>query len=89
LTYLDYAETRVCFYIHRRIDPKTWTIKYISKDIISLEITGPDPHNKIRIFNIYNEVGTTTVADLAEAISKLDTHEGLLVLGDFNLHYPL
>ena len=39
LTYLDNTETRVCFYIHKRIDPSTWSVSYVSKDIISLKLT--------------------------------------------------
>jgi endonuclease/exonuclease/phosphatase family metal-dependent hydrolase len=34
-------------------------------------------------------VATNTLQDLGEAISKLDSHDGLLMLGDFNLHHPL
>ena len=64
-------------------------MQYISKDITSLEITNPLSHNKIHIFNVYNEAGTGAISDLREAIAKLDSHEELLVLGDFNLHHPL
>jgi ribonuclease HI len=34
-------------------------------------------------------VATNTLHDLGEAISKLESYDGLLVLGDFNLHHPL
>jgi hypothetical protein len=54
LTYLDDAATRVCFYINTRIDPSTWSVQHITRDITSLEITNPSSHNKIRIFNVYN-----------------------------------
>lgn len=64
-------------------------MQHITKDITSLEITNPNLRNKLRIFNVYNEVGTSTISDLGEAIAKLDSYEGLLVLGDFNLHHPL
>jgi ribonuclease HI len=89
LIYFSHAETRVCLYIHKRIDPSTWSVQHISKDITLLELTNRNSDNKIRIFNVYNETGTTTMSDLDEAITKLDSHEGLLVLGDFNLHHPL
>ncbi len=89
LIYLDNAGTRVCFYIHKRIDPRTWSVQHITKDIAFLEITNPSLRNKLCIFNVYNEGGTSTVSDLGEAIAKLDSHEELLVLGDFNLHHPL
>jgi ribonuclease HI len=89
LTYLDNATTRVCFYINTRIDPSTWSVSHITSDITSLEIINPNSHSKIRIFNVYNEAGTSAISDLEEAIAKLDPQEELLVLGDFNLHHPL
>jgi ribonuclease HI len=89
LTYLDDAATRVCFYINTRIDPSTWSVQHITRDITSLELTSPNSHNKIRIFNVYNEAGTGAIPDLGEAIAKLDSDEELLILGDFNLHHPL
>ena len=89
LTYLDDATTRVCFYINKRIDPSTWRASYITKDIIALEITNPTLYNKLCIINVYNEVVTNTLSDLGEAIGRIDHHDELLVLGDFNLHHPL
>ena len=88
LIYLDDAATRVCFYINTRIDPSTWSVQHITRDIASLELTIPNSH-KIRIFNVYNEAGTGAIDDLREAIAKLSSDEELLILGDFNLHHPL
>lgn len=64
-------------------------MQHITKDIDFLEITNPSLRNKLCIFNVYNEGGTSTVSDLGEAIVKLDSHEELLVLEDFNLHHSL
>ena len=89
LTYLDDATTRVCFYVNKRIDPSTWSVSYITKDIIALEIANSTMTSKLRILNVYNEVVTNTLSDLREAIGKLDPQDELLVLGDFNLHHPL
>ena len=89
LTYLDNATTRVCFYVNNRIDPSTWDVSYITKDIIALEITNPILHNKLRIVNVYNEVATDTLSDLGETIGRSGPHDELMVLGDFNLHHPL
>ena len=89
LNYLNDPKTRVCFYVNKRIDPSTWSVSYITKDIITLEITNPALHNKLRIINVYNEVVTNTLSDLGEAIRKLGSYDELLVLGDFNLHHPL
>jgi hypothetical protein len=89
LTYLDDAATRVCLYINKRIDLGTWSVSFITKDIIALAITNPTLHNRLHVINVYNEVVTDTFYDLRETISKLDSNDELLVLGDFNLHHPL
>jgi ribonuclease HI len=88
LTYLPHAETRVCFYINKRVDPGAWSVSFISKDIISLKISDSRINQSIHIFNVYNEVTTDTLLTLAEAISTLGS-DRLVVLGDFNLHHPL
>ena len=89
LTYRANPATRVCLYISKRIDPSTWSVSFISKDIISLRILNPRSGRKISIFNVYNEVGTDTLLMLAEAIRELDSPEEVIVLGDFNLHHHL
>jgi hypothetical protein len=89
LTYLADAATRVCLYISKRINPSTWSVSYISKDIISLQILNPHSERKISVFNVYNEMGTDTLSTLAEEIRALDSPEKTIVLGDFNLHHPL
>ena len=89
LTYLDDNATRVCLYINKRIDPSTWDVLHISKDITHLAIRNPSSAKALHIFNVYNEVGTDTLSSLADAISKLDSGSEVMALGDFNLHHPL
>lgn len=89
LIYLEDAATRVCFYINKRIDPGTWSISCILKDIIYLSICNPHSGKNINIFNVYNKVTTTTLTTLAEALAKLEPLTNIVVLGDFNLHHPL
>jgi hypothetical protein len=89
LTYLEDVATRVCFYINKRIDPSTWSVSYITKDIIVLEITSPNLYNKLCVINVYNEVVTNTLHDLGEVIGRFSPSNELLVLGDFNLYHPL
>ena len=89
LTYLAETTTRVCFYIHKRINPGSWNVQYISKDIISVKVLNPHTNSSIQIINIYNEVGTDTLATLAETIRALGSNPEIVVLGDFNLHHPL
>ena len=89
LIYLDDASTRVCFYINKRIDPATWSVSCISKDIISLSIRSLHSNRNINMFNVYNEVGTDTLTILEEAFGELEPSAEAVVLGDFNLHHPL
>ena len=89
LTYLDDKETRVCFYINKRIDPSAWTVSFVSKDIISLEIIHPVMNHKLSIVNVYNEIGTNTLSDLRQTLATLSVDRQVMVLGDFNLHHPL
>ena len=88
LAYLEDPATRVCLYINKRIDPGTWSVTYISKDIILLKIRNPRSGRSICIYNVYNEVGTETLATLKEALDRQDIHD-TIVLGDYNLHHPL
>jgi hypothetical protein len=89
LSYQNDENTRVCLYINKRIDASTWNVSFISKDIIAVEVIHPTRQHKISIFNVYNEVGSSTLADLTEAMARLGPHHETLVLGDFNLHHPL
>ena len=89
LTYLADGGTRVCFYINKSIDAATWSVSYISKDIISLQIREPQSGKTIQIVNVYNEVGTDVLSMLGETISKIDVQDEVVMLGDFNLHHPL
>jgi hypothetical protein len=87
LTYLDDPATRVCFYVSSRIDPGTWTVTYISRDIIRLNLCDLGSGRRISIYNVYNEIGTDTLSVLAQAVTSQDPHEKI-VLVDFNLHHP-
>lgn len=94
LMYLDDAETRVCFYVSTRIDPVTWSVSYPSKDIVVLNLKNPQTNEQIHIFNVYNQPPnsqspTNTLSALAEALDTVDPSDGLIVLGDFNIHHPL
>ncbi|OJD20581.1 hypothetical protein ACJ73_08084 [Blastomyces percursus] len=89
LMYLADATTRVCLYINKKINPSTWSVSFVSGDIISLQITNPCSGNKVSVFNIYNKPGRNTLLTLGEAIRELDSQQEIVVLGDFNLHHPL
>ncbi|KAF5136457.1 hypothetical protein E5D57_000219 [Metarhizium anisopliae] len=89
LTYLEDAATRVCLYINKQMDPGTWNVSCISKDIIAVSIRNPQYDKNINIVNVYNEVGTNTLTTLGETLAKLEPLSETMVLGDFNLHHPL
>jgi exonuclease III len=89
LIYPQEDDTRVCFYINKRIDASTWNISAITKDLIALEITHPVRYHKLSIINVYNEVGTSTLQDLREFVTSLGSDHEIILLGDFNLHHPL
>ena len=81
LVYLDSTETRVCFYINKRIDTSTWNASFVTKDIINLEIVHPVLHDKLSIVNVYNEVGTNTLLELRDTIATLNIDTEILLLG--------
>jgi len=89
LTYFDDKETRVCFYINKRVDASTWNVSFITKDVILLEIIHPTLHHKLAIINVYNELRTNTLLDLRQTLATMATDHEIIVLGDFNLHHPL
>jgi hypothetical protein len=89
LLYMEDNDTRVCFYINRQIDASTWNVSFITKDIITVEITHPIRHHKLSIINVYNELGTNTLSDLRNTITTLGPNHEVILLGDFNLHHPL
>ncbi|CAG9950816.1 unnamed protein product [Clonostachys rosea f. rosea IK726] len=88
LSYFNDAATRVCLYINKRIDPSTWSVSHISKDITHLNLRNPTSNETIHILNVYNEQGSHTLSILAETLSELDPSNEIIVLGDFNLHHP-
>jgi len=89
LVYLNDESTRVYFYVNKRIDASTWNVLFITKDIVVLEIIHPYLQHKVSIINVYNKLRTSTLNDLRQTISTLTTDHEVIVLGDFNLHYPL
>lgn len=88
LAYMEDSETRVCFFISRRLDSSTWNVSFITRDISVITINHP-LHSTLHIVNVYNEVGTSTLDDARETISKIDQNDEILLLGDFNLHNPV
>ena len=89
LAYPEDDLTRVCFYINKRVDPSIWNVSHISRDISCLTIRKAQSEKSVRIYNVYNEVGTNTLPTLAETLGLGEEGSETVVLGDFNLHHPL
>ncbi|KAJ5544111.1 reverse transcriptase [Penicillium frequentans] len=95
------GKPRVCFYVNKKIDPKTWSVKHHSRDLSTLTVR--TALGAMDIHNVYvpSKVGVTPAdrvrvsAAIRESLTVLRTalHRGHLgrqvVVGDFNLHHPL
>ena len=90
--------TRVAFYISKDISASSWSVRHISLDlaVLNIQIQFQDIVREVQIYNVYNPppyslydtTGPTTLRDLKQdLISHLNEHT--IVLGDFNLHYPI
>jgi endonuclease/exonuclease/phosphatase family metal-dependent hydrolase len=64
-------------------------VSYIYKDIISLRIREPRSGKIVQIVNIHNKVGTDILFTLSEMIAKVDAYDKTIILGDFNIYYPV
>ena len=91
LLYFNSINTRTCFFINKRIDPRTWNIKYINGDICILQLETPSREH-LWIYNVYNEPGaesaTRTLEILDDELQGANNQRYILLLGDFNLHHP-
>jgi len=91
-------DTRVCFYINKRLNTQQWEITHRSRDLCSmrLEINSDNNRNSniINIHNVYNPSpistssteGPTTLPQLKSMLTAGEEH---IIIGDFNLHHPL
>ena len=82
-------DSRVCFYINKRIPPGSWYPKYHSPDLCTLNIKSSNGRI-IRIHNIYNP-GAQEANELSRLYETLKYHRNSeqIMLGDFNLHHAL
>lgn len=100
LEYNDSPDTRVCFFIHKRLDPKSWTVTHHSPDAatVHLKVWRDEKESIINIHNFYNEPTpegsgdfyaiTQKLGETMDNIEKALRLEGEHILtGDFNLHH--
>lgn len=100
---VDAAKPRVCFYVNKRIDPKSWSIRYHTRDASTLRVK--TDNEAIHVHNVYVESKVRDEGDenqqkirAATAKATIQVVRRLLrnsepgqhvVVGDFNLHHPL
>jgi len=80
---------RVCFFVHKKLDPKKWAIRHYTKDLSTLTIHTGGSLGTIHIHNVYNPSPGqgSSLGDLNQVLTSLQGEH--LVVGDFNLHHPL
>jgi hypothetical protein len=80
----------VCFFISKKINPRTWSCQQISTDYQILKVRrahqGRD-WTDLFIHNIYNRPGSGTFEMLREELTKRPFGEHIVV-GDMNVHHP-
>lgn len=89
LAYLDHPQTRVCFFISKRLKPGSWSIIFHSPDLVTPCLkTSCGP--AINFHNVYNPVAHTgeNQLPLLENALAANLEQKHLVVGDVNLHHP-
>ncbi len=88
LVYPYHEDTRVCFYVNKRIPKAKWYPSYQGPDLCSLNVK-MENERILRIHNIYNPGGQETdgLNALQEVLIRNKDSEQIM-LGDFNLHHP-
>ncbi len=90
-------DTRVCFYINKRLNPENWDVEFVTKDISTLKIRprqGEEVNRieRLSIHNIYNPSPSLSSAEnpssLPQILGLVQEPGEYLLLGDFNLHHP-
>ncbi|EED15319.1 conserved hypothetical protein [Talaromyces stipitatus ATCC 10500] len=95
LVYNEQPNTRVCFFINSQLRG-AWTHTHhtLDLDTLHLQFKNGKEARIVHIHNIYNLVESqnenqpSTLPDLRKALES-DREEEHLLIGDFNLHYPM
>ena len=92
LSYYLHKDTRVCFFINKRLALSSWLVTTYSTDFSILEIWTKDSRI-IHVHNVYNPCQTSRNGNVLAQIQKFLQETGgnveNILLGDFNLHHPL
>lgn len=97
LLYRAENDTKVCFYINKKIDPDSWKVEFVSADMctLKLKICNDGLEEMIHVHNVYNpspasQSSTNSSSTLPTLSYALDAGMNVkhIVVGDFNLHHP-
>ncbi len=92
LYYFPYKETRMCFFINKRLALSSWSVTIHSIDFITLELKTND-NRIIHIHNVYNPCQTSDnlsrLGEIQKVLQESRRNIEHIFLGDFNLHHPL
>lgn len=83
--------TRVCFFVNKRIDSNRIQFKEHSRNLCSITLK-LDEEQQLSIYNVYNPPRNTAQQSVLPHVREMMNkhgHNELMLLGDFNLHYPL
>lgn len=100
LKYNDSSDTRVCFFINKRLNSKSWTVTHHLSDAVTvhLKIWRNEKELIINIHNFYNKptsersgdfyVITQKLNEIMNNIEKvLQLKKEHILISDFNLHH--
>ena len=92
LIYMEYVSTRVCLYINKKLSILSWNAIYHSPDLCIIDLDIPNI-SKLYIHNIYNPIPMVNsylkqVPKLKQAMVLFQSNKHI-ILGNFNLHYPV
>ena len=96
LALYSHAATRVAFLVSKELDPSSWSVLSLSRDVACLLVkTKGDP---LGIINVYNpgpqsqrQGQRSALPEVQRALCRLQRQRSevdILLLGDFNLHHP-
>jgi len=90
LHYMNDKNTRVCFFVNKRVALASYTITHRSKDLCSLALKLAEGRT-INVHNIYNPCKSSedkSNLPLLRTALGGKANEEHIVMGDFNLHHP-
>ncbi len=92
LSYFCHKETRMCFFIIKRLALSSWSVTIHNIDFSTLELKTND-NRIIHIHNVYNPCPTSgnfsRLSEIQKVLQESRKNIEHILLRDFNLHHPL